>query len=209
MRKLIVSINVTLDGFMAGPAGELDWHFPHWNEEMANFAYEQLCMMDSILLGRVTYQAMASYWPYEANNTAHGLKEGNYASMMNNYAKIVFSRTLRTVEWRNARLVKKDIGKEVLALKQQPGHNMIVFGSGSIVSKLTQLDLVDEYVLWVHPITLGRGVPLFQNIRHMPALQLLRTKAFSSGVVILYYGKAPRTVNRPAQRKHALVRPIR
>lgn len=180
---------MTLDGFMAGPRGELDWHFPHWNEEMANFAYEQLCMMDSILLGRITYQAMASYWPYEANNTANGRQECEYAYMMNNYTKIVFSRTLRTVEWRNTRLVKKNIAKEVAELKQQPGMDMIVYGSGSIVSRLMQLDLIDEYVLWLHPITLGKGIPLFREMQHKHPLKLLRTKTFSSGVVILYYGK--------------------
>lgn len=193
MRKLIVSINVTLDGFMAGPAGELDWHFPHWNDEMATFAYEQLCSTDSILLGRVTYQAMASYWPYEANNTAHGRIECSYARMMNSHAKIVFSRSLQTVEWRNARLVKKNIGKEVAALKQQAGLDMVVFGSGSIVAKLMQLDLIDEYVLWVHPVTLGQGIPLFRDLQHRHRLQLLHTKTFSSGVVILYYRKVPRT----------------
>lgn len=191
MRKIIVSINVTLDGFMAGPHGELDWHFPLWNEEMASFAYEQLSMMDSILLGRVTYQAMASYWPYEANNTAHGRLEYAYAHMMNNYVKVVFSKTLRTVEWRNTRLVKKDIGKEVMAMKQQPGMDMIIFGSGSIVSRLMELDLIDEYVLWIHPVTLGEGMPLFRQLRDRQALKLLRARAFSSGVVILCYERVP------------------
>lgn len=179
---------------MAGPGGELDWHFPHWNDEMATFAYEQLCTMDSILLGRVTYQAMASYWPYEANNTAHGRLECAYANMMNNHTKLVFSRSLRTVEWRNARIIKKDIGREVKALKQLDGLDMIVFGSGSIVAKLMQLDLIDEYVLWVHPITLGQGIPLFRNLHHQQSLKLLKTKTFSSGVVILYYGR-PRGTN--------------
>lgn len=175
---------------MAGPRGDLDWHFPHWNEEMASFAFEQLCMVDSILLGRITYQAMASYWPYEANNTAHGRQECAYAQMMNNYAKIVFSKSLRTVEWRNARLVKKDIGKEVMALKEQPGMDMIIFGSGSIVSRLMHLGLVDEIVMWVHPITLGEGIPLFRDMQQPYLLKLLRAKAFSSGVVILCYEKA-------------------
>jgi dihydrofolate reductase len=189
MRKIIVSINVTLDGFMAGPRGELDWHFPHWNEEMANFAYEQLCLMDSILLGRVTYQAMASYWPYEANNTACGRQEQDYAYMMNHYEKVVFSKTLRTVEWRNSRLVKNNIAKEVASLKEQPGLDMIVYGSGSIVSRLMQLDLVDEYVIWLHPVVLGQGIPLFRDVQGKYPLKLLKTKAFSSGVVVLYYEK--------------------
>lgn len=185
---------------MAGSRGELDWHFPHWNEEMASFAFEQLCMVDSILLGRITYQAMASYWPYEANNSANGRQECAYAQMMNNYTKIVFSKSLRTVEWRNARLVKKDIGKEVMALKEQPGLDMIILGSGSIVSRLMQLGLVDEIVLWVHPITLGEGISLFRGTY---PLKLLRTKAFSSGVVILCYEKAARQQGRKKSRGKA------
>lgn len=201
MRKVVVSINITLDGFMAGPHGELDWHFPLWNSEMADFAYEQLCMMDSILLGRVTYQAMASYWPYEANNSANGRQECNYAYMMNHYEKIVFSKTLRTVEWRNARLVKKNIAKEVAELKQQPGLDMIIFGSGSIVSRLMQLDLIDEYVLWLHPVVLGKGIPLFRELQQAYPLKLLKTKTFSSGVVILYYEKATRHKGSEAMRK--------
>lgn len=175
---------------MAGPDGELDWHFQLWNDEMTSFAYEQLCMMDSILLGRVTYQAMASYWPYEANNRANGRLVYEYAHMMNTYSKIVFSKSLRSVEWRNARLIKKDIAKEVIALKKQPGLDMIIYGSGSIVSRLMQLGLIDEYVLWIHPVTLGKGIPLFKKLRGQYPMKLLKTKAFSSGVVILYYGKA-------------------
>ncbi len=188
---------------MAGPRGELDWHFPHWNEEMASFAFEQLCMVDSILLGRITYQAMASYWPYEANNTAYGRQECSYANMMNNYAKIVFSKSLRTVEWRNARLVKKDIGKAVIALKEQPGLDMIILGSGSIVSRLMQLGLVDEIVLWVHPVILGEGIPLFREMQHRYPLKLLRAKTFSSGVVILCYEKATRQQGSKASRGKA------
>jgi dihydrofolate reductase len=202
MRKVIISINVTLDGFMAGPQGELDWHFPHWNEEMAEFAYEQLSMMDSILLGRVTYEAMARYWPYEANNTNNSRQDIEYAKMMNSYAKIVFSKTLTAVEWRNARLVKKDLAKEVAALKEEPGMDMIVYGSGTIISRLMQLDLIDEYVLWLHPVVLGKGIPLFRKLQEKHALKLLKTKTFSSGVVILYYSKVdqPKMIPEAAYR---------
>lgn len=191
---------------MAGPHGELDWHFPLWNNEMANFAYEQLCLMDCILLGRITYQAMASYWPYEANNISYGRQERAYANMMNNYKKIVFSKTLRTVEWRNTRLVKNNLAQEVAALKDQPGLDMIVYGSGSIVSRLMELDLIDEYVLWLHPVVLGRGIPIFNQIqRKYPLpLQLLKTKTFSSGVVVLYYGKATRPQTRTSGSLHHL-----
>ena len=209
MRKVIVSINITLDGFIAGPYGELDWHFPLWNEEMSDFAYEQLCMMDSILLGRVTYQAMASYWPYEAHNTAGGSRGLAFANMMNNYTKFVFSKTLHSVEWRNSRLVKTNLAKAIADLKQQPGLDMIIYGSGSIVSRLMQLDLVDELVLWLHPVVLGKGIPLFRDLQHPFPLRLLRTKTFSSGVVVLYYGKAKPTAGPVKTARKKKVKVIR
>jgi dihydrofolate reductase len=188
MRKIIVSINMTLDGFMAGPQGELDWHFPLWNEEMSEFAVEQLSMMDSILLGRITYQAMAGYWPAEAVRQSSNRKKIDFAGMMNEHTKIVFSKTLTTTAWQNTRLIKRNIAQEVTRLKQEPGLDIIIYGSGSIISRLMRLGLIDEYVLWIHPVVLGKGRPLFKEFPDRHTLQLLRTKTFSSGVVILYYG---------------------
>ena len=179
---------MTLDGFMAGPQGELDWHFPLWNEEMSEFAVEQLSMMDSILLGRITYQAMAGYWPAEAVRQGNNRKNIDFAGMMNDHTKIVFSKTLTTTAWQNTRLIKRNIAQEVTRLKQQPGLDIIIYGSGSIISRLMRLGLIDEYVLWVHPVVLGKGRPLFKEFPDRHILQLLRTKTFSSGVVILYYG---------------------
>lgn len=190
MRKIIVSINITLDGFMAGPQGELDWHFPLWNEEMSEFAAEQLSMMDSILLGRVTYQAMAGYWPSEAIRQSSYRRGLDFAGMMNDHTKIVFSKTLSTTAWQNTRLIRRNIEQEVTRLKQQPGLNIIIYGSGSIVSRLMRLGLIDEYVLWIHPVVLGKGRPLFKEFPDKHMLQLLKTKIFSTGVVILYYGAA-------------------
>lgn len=187
MRKVIVSMNVTLDGFMAGRNCELDWHFNYWNEEMAEHACKQLSKTDTILLGRVTYQAMARYWPYQAMNLSFPREHIAFADMMNNYHKIVFSRTLKTAIWNNSRLVKRNLNTEILRLKQQQGKDIIVYGSGSIVSTLMRLDLVDEYELWVHPVLLGEGKALFKGLQGQHGLQLLKTKAFSSGVIILYY----------------------
>ena len=101
MRKLIVSMNITLDGFMAGPAGELDWHFLKWTEEMAEWLGIQLSMADTILLGRNTYDAMACYWPQQDNNLAIARDDIAFASMMNSYTKIVFSKTLKKLHWQN------------------------------------------------------------------------------------------------------------
>jgi len=187
-------MNVTLDGFMAGPQGELDWHFPLWNEEMSAFAVEQLSMMDSILLGRITYQAMAGYWPREGAREHCGAKAVSLASLMNGHTKIVFSKTLTTIPWQNTRVIRRNMAQEVSRLKQEPGLDMIVYGSGSIISKLMRLDLIDEYVLWVHPVVLGRGRSLFKEFPSKHLLQLLKTKTFSTGVVILYYGAGKQPV---------------
>jgi len=187
MRKVIVSMNVTLDGFMAGRNYELDWHFSYWNEEMAEHACERLSKIDTILLGRVTYQAMAGYWPYQAFNTSFPREQLAFAEMMNNYRKVVFSRTLQNTAWNNSRLVKANLRREIARLKQQPGKDMIIYGSRSIVTALMRSGLVDEYELWVHPVLLGKGKPLFPGQPHMRQLRLMRTRSFASGVIILYY----------------------
>ena len=179
-------MNITLDGFMSGPNCELDWHFQSWTEEMAECLCEQLSKADTILLGRITYGAMARYWPSQTMNPSYPRENIAFAEMMNNYPKIVFSKTLTTTEWNNSRLVKGDISMEISKLKQKPGKDMIIYGSGRIVSVLAELNLVDEYVLWVHPIILGKGKPLFKSGNKL-ALELIKTKTFRKGVVILYY----------------------
>jgi len=185
MRKVIVSMNVTLDGFMAGPDSELDWHFNYWNEEMAETATEQLSKVDTILLGRITYAAMSQYWPYQMNNLAFPRRDIAFADMMNSYKKIVFSKTIRRASWNNSKLIKGNLAQEVELIKSERGRDIIVFGSGSIVSELIQANLIDEYQLWVHPIYLGDGKPLFEN--NTISLKLLYKKELSSGVTIYFY----------------------
>jgi len=186
MRKVVVSMNVTIDGFMSGPDCELDWHFQSWTEEMSECLCEQLSRADTILLGRVTYGAMARYWPSQAMNSAYPREDIAFAEMMNNYPKIVFSKTLTTAGWNNSRLVKGNILNEISQLKQMPGKDIIIYGSGRIVSALAQLNLIDEYVLWVHPVILGEGRPLFR-LHSKRNLELIKTRTFKTGVVILYY----------------------
>ena len=146
-------MNVTLDGFMAGPNCELDWHFNYWNEEMAKCAGEQLSNADTILLGRITYKAMARFWPSKMKELLCPRHDIAFASMINSYQKVVFSKTMENTDpvvagWNNSRLVKENIRKEIVKLKQQPGKDLIVYGSGSIVSTLVRLNLVDEYILF-------------------------------------------------------------
>jgi dihydrofolate reductase len=187
MRRVIASMNVTLDDFMSGTNGELDWHFPLWNEEMAAYAFEELNGADTIILGRITYQAMASYWPAAATQKESTRHDMAFANLMNDRTKIVFSKTLKKAAWKNTKLVHGDVAKEIAALKQQRGGDMIVYGSGSIVTALIQSGLVDEYQVWIHPVVIGNGVPFFKDMRSRLDLKLLRTKRFASGVIILYY----------------------
>jgi dihydrofolate reductase len=181
MRKIIVSNLVSLDGFMAGPNGELDWFVV--DEEFNDYANDLLSKVDAILFGRVTYQLMANYWPTPSAITNEPL----IADKMNNLPKIVFSKTLEKVEWNNSRLVKDNIEGEISKLKQQPGKDIVIFGSGSIVSTFTQSGLIDEYRITVNPVVLGSGKPLFKSIKDRIKMKLLKKKTFDSGVVLLYY----------------------
>jgi dihydrofolate reductase len=185
MRKVILSNEVTLDGFFAGPKGELDWHIV--DEEFNQYAIDLLSKVDALLFGRVTYQLMADYWPAAATNPATPKSDLEIADKMNNLPKIVFSKTLQKVEWKNTRLVKENIAEEISKMKEQPGKDMVIFGSGSIVSTFMQHGLIDEYRIIVNPIILGNGNPLFKGIKDKHNLKLLKTKVLGSGVVILYY----------------------
>lgn len=184
MRKIIVSNYVTLDGFIAGPNGEIDWFV--WDEEIAKYSRELLYSIDTILFGRVTYELMASYWPTASPTT----EDPVIIDAMNNLPKIVFSKTLEKVEWKNSRLAKGNISEEIPKLKQQPGKDMVIYGSGSIVSTLTQLGLINEYQIFINPIVLGSGKPLFKSMNDRLNLNLLKTKTFHCGVVLLCYETA-------------------
>jgi dihydrofolate reductase len=181
VRKVIVSNLISLDGFIAGPNGEIDWH--RVDEEHNEYAADMLNSVDTLLFGRVTYQLMASYWP-----TPPAIKEDAIiAGKMNSLAKIVFSTTLERVDWKNSRLLKGNMVEEVTKLKQQPGKDMMIFGSSSIVSALTPPGLIDEYRLIVNPVILGSGTPEFTGIKDRLHLQLLEARAFRIGTVLLRY----------------------
>jgi dihydrofolate reductase len=182
MRKVIAGINMTLDGFCDHTAGIADDELhQHYNEVLRNG--------DTILYGRITYQLMESYWPAVVKNPTGNKSIDEFAVAMDNIPKIVFSHTMKNVEWKTARLAKRDIKEEVLELRQQTGGSILV-GSPGLIAALTQLGLIDEYQLCVHPIVLGKGLPLFKDINHRIDLRLLKTKTFGSGAIILYYEPA-------------------
>ena len=181
MRKVIFQMMITLDGFFEGPNRELDWH--NVDEEFNEYANDLLSAVDVLLFGRVTYELMASYWPSPSATTNDPI----IADKMNNLPKIVFSKTLKKVEWKNTRLVKENIAEEITKLKQQPGKDLAIFGSSDLALSLIQMDLIDEYRIIVNPVVLGNGKPLFKGISEKLKLKLLKAKTFSSGNVILYY----------------------
>ncbi len=173
---------MTLDGFCDHTAGIADDELhQHYNELLSN--------ADTLLYGRITYQLMESYWPTVVKNPTGNKPMDEFAVLIDNIPKIVFSHTLKNVDWKNAMLAKKDIKEEVLELKQQSGKNILV-GSPSLIVALMQLDLIDEYQLCVHPVILGNGLPLFKNINDRINLKLLKTKTFGSGAIVLYYEPA-------------------
>jgi dihydrofolate reductase len=179
MRKLIAAINMTLDGFCDHTAMIADDEIhQHYNELLSN--------ADTLLYGRITYQLMESYWPSVVKNPTGNKPRDEFAVLIDNISKIVFSRTLKNVDWKNTKLKKEVIKEEVLELKQQAGKNILV-GSPSLIVALTQLDLIDEYQLGVQPIVLGSGLPLFKNVKDRINLKLLKTKTFGCGAVTLYY----------------------
>jgi dihydrofolate reductase len=181
MRKIIVFDNVTLDGFMAGPNGELDWAIQ--DDEVTAYSKEGQDSIDTFLFGRVTYDMMASFWPTPAGQSANPV----FAEALNTSPKIVFSSTLKKAEWQHTEVVKELTKDEILHLKQQPGKNMLMFGSGTIVEQLTNLGLIDEYQLMVNSVILGKGKPLFKDIKRRVNLKLVNTKTFKSGIVLLQY----------------------
>ena len=181
MRNIIVFNNVTLDGFMAGPNGELDWAVR--DDEITQVSKEGQYAVDTFLFGRVTYDMMASFWPTPMGKTANPV----FAEALNNTPKIVFSSTLQNALWHHTEVVKDIRRDEILKLKQQSGKDMMIFGSGTLVEQLTNLQLIDEYQLIVNPVLLGQGKPLFKDIKGKRNLKLVNTRSFNSGVVFLQY----------------------
>ena len=182
MRKLIAAINMTLDGFCDHTATIAD-------DELHQHYNELLSDADTLLYGRITYQLMESYWPAVVKNPSGNKPIDEFAVLIDNIYKIVFSNTLKNVGWKNVKLAKGGIKEEVLELKQQTGKSILA-GSPSLIVTLMQLDLIDEYQLCVQPIILGNGLRLFKNINERINLKLIKTKIFGSGSITLYYEPA-------------------
>ena len=184
MRKLLFFMAISLDGYFEGPGQDITWH--RVDDEFNDFAIEQINSVDTLLFGRVTYELMASYWPTPAALADDSIVAGQ----MNSYPKIVFSTSLQDVTWQNTRLVKANAAQEVARLKQQPGKDLIIFGSSDLAVSLIPHGLIDEFRILVNPVVLGRGKPLFQGLQQPLNLKLAQTRTFQNGNVLLYYHSA-------------------
>lgn len=178
MRKIIAAINMTLDGFFDHTAIVPD-------EEIHQHYANLLSNGDTILYGRITYQLM-QFWQTLIKNPSGEKSIDDFAVAIDKIQKIVFSHTLKKVDWETAKLANRGIEEEVSELKQQPGEDILV-GSRSLIIQLMKLNLIDELQLCVHPVIAGNGLPLFENINDRIILKLIKTKTFGGGAVILYY----------------------
>jgi len=189
MSKVVASTFLSLDGVMEDPGGSEGfehggWQLPYLDDDGGRIMGEQLAVAEALLLGRVTYEGFAAAWPSMTD-------EEGFADKMNSMPKFVASTTLKEAQW-NATVIKGDVAEEVARLKQRPGGDLLIFGSGRLVHTLREHNLIDEYSLWVHPIILGSGKRLFKAGRDATPLNLVDTKTTSMGVLVLTYQPAKR-----------------
>ena len=193
-RTLAATLFMTLDGVVEAPD---KWSFPFWSDETGKFKSDELRATDALLLGRVTYEGFAAAWPGRKD-------EEGFADRFNSMPKYVASKTLKKLEWNNSHLLKGDLAAEVSRLKQQPGHDIVIHGSPTLIRSLLPHDLIDEYRLLVYPIVLGRGKRLFDEASQAK-LKLAESETFSKGVVKLVYrrddaAKAAAKAGSPARK---------
>jgi dihydrofolate reductase len=181
MRRVIFQMMVSIDGYFEGRNREIDWH--NVDAEFNRYASEFLNTIDTLVFGRVTYELMSNYWPTEAARQ----NEPFVAEKMNNIRKLVFSNTLETVEWGNARLIKSNLADEIARQKLRQCKDIAIFGSSDLTLSLIPSGLIDEYRIIVNPVVIGNGKTLFSGIDNRLKLKLLFTKTFKSENVLICY----------------------
>jgi len=185
MRKLILVAHTSLDGFVAGPKGELDGF--EADEENLQFVCKLTEEADAALFGRISYKLLDSYWP-TAKDRANATKgEIAYSNWYNHAKKIVFSKTMTQESLHNMTIISGNISNEIIKIKEQAGKNILIFGSPTVSQSLMQLDLIDNYWIFVNPIIFGQGIALFAGLAKKSKLKLLNTKQFSNGEIALNY----------------------
>ena len=187
MRHVVSLMHISLDGFAAGPNGEMNWITT--DEEIFDDVAVMLTTVDTALYGRVTYQMMESYWPTAPSNpdaTKHDIEHSRWVEAVQ---KVVFSTTMDQAVWNNSYLAQDPIAVEIARLKQHAGQNMMIFGSPGLTRAFMREGLIDEYRINVNPVILGAGIPYFEAFQAQTNLRLLTSKTFQSGVIGLHYQK--------------------
>ncbi|WP_114791748.1 dihydrofolate reductase family protein [Niabella yanshanensis] len=185
MRKLISFVHISLDGFVAGPNGEMDWI--QVNQDIFDHVGKRISKGNTALYGRTTFQMMESYWPTAAdqpNASKHDIEHSQWYSKVH---KVVLSKTLSESKWSNTTIISDHLFEKINEIKQPEGEDILVFGSPTATHSLMQLQLIDGYWLFVNPVVLGKGIPLFANIQEPVKLKLLSTQQFTCGVTELNY----------------------
>ncbi len=185
MRKIISFMHISLDGFVAGPKGEMNWI--RVDEELFDYIGKRIGNTDAALYGRVTYRMMENYWPSAGNEPNASRHDIEHSKWYNQAHKIVLSRTMKEEGLKNTTVISGNLSERINEIKQQPGSEILLFGSPSATHTLIQLNLINGYWLFVNPVILGQGIPLFVDIRDKIKLQLLTTRRFTNGVTELNY----------------------
>ena len=191
MRTLSVFEHVSLDGYFVDAAGDMSWAHRNDDREWSEFTSQNASGGGVLVFGRVTYDMMAGYWTTARARAA----APDVAERMNALPKVVVSRTLREAAWQNTKILKGDIAAHMRALKEQPGPDLVIMGSGTVVAQLTQAGVIDTYQLVVNPIVLGAGRTLFEGVEKPVRLALARERRFANGNVVLWYETAAREMH--------------
>ncbi|MEO7046772.1 MAG: dihydrofolate reductase family protein [Ferruginibacter sp.] len=185
MRKIISFMHISLDGFVAGPNGEMDWI--KVDEEIFDYVGKRISKGDTALYGRVTYEMMENYWPNAGDEPDASQHDIDHSRWYNKAQKIVLSKTIKEDDLTNTKIISENLSNSINEIKQQEGTDILFFGSPTATHSLMQLNLIDGYWLFVNPIILGRGISLFVDVKDKIELKLLTTRQFTCGVTELNY----------------------
>lgn len=185
MRKVKLQMQLSVDGFVAGPNGEMDWMVWDWDDQLKNYVTELSKPIDTILLGRKLAEGFIDAWQSRAVNPP--AEEEWFIRKMNESPKVVFSETLKQVKWKNTRLAENDLATEIKLLKQQSGEDIITYGGASFAGSLISKNLIDEYHLFINPTTIGNGLTIFNKLENRLNLRLVNTTPTTCGIVVLCY----------------------
>jgi dihydrofolate reductase len=185
MRKLKLQVQMTIDGYIAGPNGEMDWMSFNWDDGIKNYVHELTAPVDCIVLGRKLAQGFIPHWAAVAANPDN--PEFTGGRKLTDTPKVVFSKTLDQSEWDNTVLAKGDLTAEITKLKNQDGQDIIAYGGATFVSALIKNGLIDEFHLFINPAAIGSGMPIFKELGHNLPMTLIKSTAFDCGIIALHY----------------------